>query len=145
MAAAGPHRLPARRTPGFTLLELLVVLVVLGSLAGLVAPALLRAADAARLRGARHDLTAALEALPVRAFGGGKPLEVGAAELRAQFADWPADWRLTMAEPLRYGASGVAAGGQLQLRQGAGPQAPLLRLRVAAVTGDVSVVEADDE
>lgn len=133
---AGP-RVSCRPRQGFTLLELLVVLVLLGLLVGLTAPAMLRAANAARLRGVRVDLINMIEALPLRAFAAGQRLTVTAEELQTQLPDWPADWQLRSDHPLRYSAAGVADGAVLVLRQGSEFTAATLRLTVAPVTGDV--------
>ena len=125
------------RARGFTLLEVLVVLVLLALLTGLTAPAMVRAADAARLRGVRTDLIAVIEALPLQAFSQGRRLEVGAVDLTARLADWPADWQLQTDQALRYSAAGVAEGAVLVLRQGGSAGAPAWRLTVAPITGEV--------
>lgn len=51
------------RVGGFTLLEVLVVMVILGLLASLIAPKILGRTDEARVVAARHDIASLMQAL----------------------------------------------------------------------------------
>lgn len=132
------RRSPERgRCRGFTLLELLVVLALVALVTGLVTPAVLRGLDAARERGLVADVRTLLQGLPVRAFQSGSGLEIDAAALRRLVPDLPDDWRLEVDPPLRYGPTGVAAGGAVHL---AAPGRDATTWRVAAVSGEVVVL-----
>jgi general secretion pathway protein G len=59
-----PHLLRARRRPaGFTLIEIMVVIVILGVLAALVVPRVLERPDEARAVAAKSDIAAIMAAL----------------------------------------------------------------------------------
>ena len=60
-----PRRRPtrARRAGGFTLIEIMVVIVILGVLAALVVPRVMSRPDEARAVAARQDLAAVVQAL----------------------------------------------------------------------------------
>ena len=109
-------RNPERAGPqqGYTLLELLVVLTLVALVAGVVAPAAMNALDGARERGARVDMQALLEALPVRAFREERSLALDGAAL-ARLAGTPDGWRVQLDGDLKYAASGVAEGGSVRL------------------------------
>ncbi|WP_374602790.1 prepilin-type N-terminal cleavage/methylation domain-containing protein [Arenimonas sp.] len=107
-------RRPAR---GFTLLELLVVLVLLGALAALVAPATVRGIDAWRLRVAAQSLEQQVARLPLQARAAGVTLTLG-GELA-----WPdavpaielEDARVQWLAPLVVRSNGFCEAGALRL------------------------------
>ncbi len=57
------HGLPTAWQTGFTLIELMVVLVIIGLLAALVVPNVLNRADDARVTAARTDISQLMQAL----------------------------------------------------------------------------------
>jgi general secretion pathway protein G len=59
-AGVAPRRMPAKRerSAGFTLLEIMVVVVILGTLAALVAPNVIRRIDDANVTKAKQDIRA---------------------------------------------------------------------------------------
>ena len=103
---------------GFTLLELLVVLLILGMASAVAVPQAGRWLDAAQLRGWRADLRAQIEQYPVNAFLSGEALEVDVAALLKPLTATPAQAQVVMKTPLRYAANGAAEGGELSVRVG---------------------------
>lgn len=123
-----------RHSRGFTLLEILVVLVLLALAAGLVAPAGSRWLDAARQRAWQDDLRAQLLSQPLRAFHAGKALHLDAQAVRALAPDMPSDISIELSAPLRYGPTGAASSAEIRFKRAG---APALVWRVIAVTGEV--------
>ena len=125
--------------PGFTLLELLVVLALLALSAGLVAPKASRWLDAVQARGWRADLKVRIESLPVKAFLAGESLSIDVNKLQDGLQGQADGTELRLREPLRYGANGIAGGGRLELRQGLTSEV----WRIAPVTGEVLTEPVD--
>jgi prepilin-type N-terminal cleavage/methylation domain-containing protein len=127
-------RSPPASFAGFTLLELLVVLLLVALAAGMVAPAALRGLTAAQERAVAADLEALLAGLPAHAFRRGEALRLDAAALRERLPELPADWRLETEPALAYGPTGVALPARVSLHAPA--RAPL-RWQIDSPTGDV--------
>lgn len=123
-----------RGSRGFTLLEILVVLVLVSLTVGLVAPAGSRWLAAARERGWRDDLRAQLTSQPLRAFQEGRALQLDALSLRELVPDMPADVAIELSAPLRYGPTGAAGPAEIRLRR---PGVPVEVWRIKAVTGEI--------
>lgn len=105
----------AMRQPGFTLLEMIVVLAILGLATALVAPSALRGIDSWRRQAELDSLLDQLRALPGNARAGGKPIAITAAALEAKKAPLriAGDWTLSVPEPWKVNANGVCEGGQV--------------------------------
>jgi prepilin-type N-terminal cleavage/methylation domain-containing protein len=112
-------RYPARGTAGFTLIEILVVLLLAGMLAGLVLPRLQAIASSVEIANQRKDLHVALEALPYRAYASGQPIVLGAKARDGALAPGdvpfpiPEGWSLAVPDPVNYSATGVCSGGRV--------------------------------
>lgn len=103
--ATSPGDRPMR---GFSLLEMLVVLVILGMAAALVAPPLARTVDRVREAGAHDDVRRQLQHLPMRARAEGRALTVDAGQPLPDFGRaWPEGWSVRALTALRIHASGV--------------------------------------
>jgi general secretion pathway protein G len=63
---------PTRKARGFTLIELMVVLVILGLLAALVVPNVLSRADDAKVTAAKSDIAALMQALKLYKLDNGR-------------------------------------------------------------------------
>lgn len=94
---------------GFTLLELLIVLALIGLVAAIVVPGLSRTYEAIAGSGERADVVRALEGLPLRVRASGRDLSIEPGDAKAFDAllELPAGWRVALAEPLRIERSGL--------------------------------------
>jgi general secretion pathway protein G len=138
---------PERRAParGFTLLELLVVLVLLALATGIVVPSVVRGIEGRRERAVLADVRVLLESLPVLAFRDGHALTMDSAALNARLverATLPEGWRLQAEPALQYGPTGLATGGAVRLLVQGRPTA---RWQVQPVSGMVVAETAAGE
>ena len=124
---------------GFSLLEMLVVLVLLGLAAGLVAPSLSRTAERVQAAGDRDDVLRRVQGLPVMAREVGRTLRWEAGHLvERPGLTWPTGWRVVALTPLELAPNGWCGGAQLQA------QGPGLSMRLEALAPDCRVVELAD-
>ena len=117
------------------MLELLVVLLLVALLTGMTVPLAGNWLRGAQQRALHRDLQASIEALPMQAFRSGQAIELDARQLIQRLPTAPEGLTVELASPLRYGADGVAGGGDLSLRLG---DAPWQRWRVMPVTGELA-------
>ena len=123
---------------GFTLFEMLVVLVILGMAAALVAPSLGRTLERVTAAGQRDELVRRLGQLPAVVRSEGRPREWPAGQpIILEGVAWPDGWRVVASTPVSIEASGFCRGGDVEARSGDSA----LRLRLEAP--DCRTVDAD--
>jgi general secretion pathway protein G len=92
-----PRPRPPRRAAGFTLIEIMVVIVILGILAALVVPRVLDRPDEARAIAAKNDIAAMMQALKLYRLDNQRypTAEQGLAALvaRPTLAPVPPNWK----------------------------------------------------
>lgn len=119
---------PVMRSSGYTLVELLVVLVIVGTLLAVVTPNLFRLYNAAERRAAEESILLQLHQLPLRALVTGSnylilsQADANAEDTRNRYLDYqvleldlPDGWAYTLASPLRVKSIGVCLGGEMTL------------------------------
>lgn len=105
------------RAPGFTLLEMVVVLAILGLATALVAPAALRGIDSWRRQSEIDALLDQVRAMPGDARAQGRAIVVSDAALASPKPPLrvSAEWRLSAPTPWQVSASGVCEGGEVRI------------------------------
>jgi len=105
------------RQRGFTLLEMIVVLGILGLATAMVVPSLLRGIDTWRRQAELDALLDQLRALPGNARGSGRSIVISKASLASQAPPLHvgADWVLQVPATWRVHANGVCDGGKVSI------------------------------
>jgi len=113
--------LSGKRPYGFTLLEILVVLAIVGMLASVALPQLQRMATSVELSNQRTNLKLAIEGLGYQAYASGKPIVLNAipSDSKDSKQEPPLQvsegWRLSVSQPIRYAINGVCGGGRISI------------------------------
>jgi prepilin-type N-terminal cleavage/methylation domain-containing protein len=112
-----------RREPrGFTLLELLVVMAIVGLMAALVAPNLQQMVGSVDRSTRRDGLIADIAGLSYRAYALGESFELSDAGMGKLLQDGnpvlvvPNGWKVSLVKPIQFGFNGLCSGGRLTLR-----------------------------
>ena len=105
------------REDGFTLLEMIVVLAILGLATALVAPSAIRGIDSWRRQAELDSLLDQIRALPGNARAGGRPVVLSNETLKASKAPLRVakEWSLGVPEPWSVSANGVCEGGEITI------------------------------
>ena len=127
----------SRTTRGFTLIEMLVVMAVLGLASSVVLPGMWRMLQSAQARGELVDLQAALASLPTRRFFAATPGQLDEGNFAALVAPLPAGWEVSIPDPVRFAANGVCSGGTLALTA---PGGRVVHYRLAPLTCALEVL-----
>lgn len=103
------------RQRGFTLLEMIVVLAILGLATALVAPAALRGIDSWRRQAELDSLLDQIRALPGDARATGKPILLSDEALQGAAPPLrvAGEWALRAPKPFKVQANGVCEGGEV--------------------------------
>lgn len=124
-----------RTSRGFTLLELLVVLTVVGLVTALVAPNLGRMVGSMERAVLRDGLVADIAGLSFRAYSLGQGFELSDAGFNLRLRDGdpvlavPSGWRVQVDRPIRFGFNGLCSGGSLSVLS---PDGVVEKLRLEA-------------
>ena len=107
------------RAPGFSLLEMLVVLALISIMVALVAPRLAGTVRAIASSGERAETVRQLELLPLLARSQGQPIVAATdAPLVAEGLAFPDGWRATALDTLRVAANGICHPARLRVEGG---------------------------
>lgn len=138
---------PGRRatraaTRGFTLLEIIVVLAIMGLVAAVATPAVVRGIDSWRRQAQADALMDQLRGLPSRARAAGRPIEVSTDTLATGTPPLRVDpgWTLAVPAPWQVQANGVCQGGQVELH---GDDGRVLAMEATAPFCDPRVADAE--
>lgn len=105
-------------TGGFTLIDMLVVLVIVGLLAGVALPRLYALSEGYKMASQRASLLSQIGNLGYRAYNSGKPTELlslpGSTNLNASIS-LPPGWRIEVSQPIKYNFNGICSGGKITL------------------------------
>jgi len=109
------------RVKGFTLLELLIVLLVIGLVAGLVVPRLSNIYDGMVTMYEKDDIMAQLNGLHFKVFQHGQVFDLIEYPLPSnmpKLLELPQGWTLKTETPIRFRSNGACSGGHLKLLHG---------------------------
>ena len=103
---------------GFTLIEILVVMVIIGLMAGVAMPRLFNISQRYEMAAQREALLTAIGTLGYRAYVSGQPIELTTLEAPAAASapiSIPQGWRVETDAPIHYSFNGLCSGGKITL------------------------------
>ena len=109
-------RIRPRQTAGYTLLEILFVLLLVGLVGALVVPRVGVIYDNLVLRSDREQLLRSIQLLPMEALARRVPIAAGVKKNSAiELLNPPRGWEVSFSEGLTYQANGFCTGGTVTL------------------------------
>lgn len=125
MPISDSSRLPAgnsvRHADGYTLLEIIMVVTLIGLMAGIVAPRMALMYESSRWASERDDVLRVIAGLGFTAFREGRAFELSrypGPDAEGLLLDLPEGWNIEAEKPIRYSVDGVCFGGKLRLSKG---------------------------
>ena len=121
-----------RAQSGFTLLEMIVVMAIIGLAAATVVPALGRVVATVRYNGEVQDIANQLGRLAFRAYSSGKPMTLSEdvqKSPKTAIVEMPSGWSLTIVQPIHFNAMGLCDGGSVSI---IAPDGDVKSVRLAA-------------
>lgn len=114
------------REPGYTLVEMLVVMAIVGMLTGLVGPSLFKLVQRGERAAQRQSLLSEIQALGYRAYSEGRSIKLDGIVEHAEPAGGgedanappflvPEGWRVQIKNEISYNFNGMCSGGELVL------------------------------
>lgn len=106
---------------GFTLVEILVVLVIVGLISGLALPRLIDLPQRIEIHNQRKHLLGQIQNLGYRAYTTGASytlqgqMQHGVAGEGQSILDIPEGWKISVEQPLHYAFNGTCGGGEITI------------------------------
>jgi prepilin-type N-terminal cleavage/methylation domain-containing protein len=111
----GTGALVFRTSHGFTLLEIVVVLAIIATIAGVALPNFARMIESYQQKTTLGLVTSELGGLSFRAFSEAKPIILSENTYRALVPSLPVDWQIILAAPIMIQANGFCSGGSASI------------------------------